>query len=101
MIEFHWTEAYTLSTETSWTSGIYLALLTNAQNYQNYIIFVVRDDSRVADLLYQVPLTAWQAYNNYPNDGRTGSAQTIGGAGSASLLRIVPFPSNSFCNHAR
>src|SRR6266704_4554894 len=31
MIECQWAPAYTLATQTSWTSGIYLALLTNTQ----------------------------------------------------------------------
>ena len=74
MIECNWTPVYTLATQTSWTSGIYLALLTNAQGYQNYIMFVVRDDSRVAPLLYQQPVTTYQAYNNYPFDNRTGKS---------------------------
>src|SRR6266705_2862309 len=74
MIECHWAPAYTLATQTSWTSGIYLALLTNAQMYQNYIVFVVRDDSRLAPLLYQQPVTTYQAYNNYPNDNATGKS---------------------------
>src|SRR2546430_1590962 len=74
MIECHWTPAYTLATQTSWTSGVYLALLTNAQMYQNYIVFVVRDDSRVAPLLYQQPVTTYQAYNNYPYDNKTGTS---------------------------
>src|SRR5262249_17790798 len=74
MIECHWTAAYDLTAQTSWTSGIYLALLTNAQNYRNYIVFVVRDDSRAAPLLYQQPVTTYQAYNNYPLDGATGKS---------------------------
>src|SRR6266550_3257404 len=74
MIECNWAPGYTLTTQTSWTSGIYLALLTNAQMYQNYIVFVVRDDSRVAALLYQQPVTTYQAYNNYPDDGSTGKS---------------------------
>jgi N,N-dimethylformamidase beta subunit-like protein len=74
MIECHWAPAYSLATQTSWTSGIYLALLTNAQGYQNYIIFCVRDDSRVASLLYQQPVTTYQAYNNYPWDNATGKS---------------------------
>src|SRR5438477_1934490 len=37
MIECNWAPAHTLATQTSWTSGIYLALLTNAEMYQNYI----------------------------------------------------------------
>ena len=67
MIECNWAPAYTLATQTTWTSGIYVVLLTNAQGYKNYMIFVVRDDSRVAPLLYQQSVTTYQAYNNYPN----------------------------------
>jgi hypothetical protein len=74
MIECRWAPAITLATQTTWTSGIYLALLTNAQNYQNYIMFVVRDDSRVAALLYQQPVTTYQAYNDYPYDTATGKS---------------------------
>ena len=66
MIECKWTTAYNLATQTSWTSGVYLAVLTNAQTFNNYIVFTVRDDSRVAALLYQQPVTTYQAYNNYP-----------------------------------
>jgi len=51
MIECQWAPAYTLATQSSWTSGIYLATLTNSQQLQNYILFAVRDDSRVAALL--------------------------------------------------
>lgn len=92
MIECHWAPAYTLGTQTSWTSGIYLALLTNAQAYQNYIMFAVRDDSRVAAFLYQQPVTTYQAYNDYPYDQATGKslytfnsygANTVSGDASA------------------
>jgi len=74
MIECHWAPASTLATQTSWTSGIYLALLTNSQLYRNYIMFVVRDDSRTAALLYQQAVTTYQAYNDYPYDGVTGKS---------------------------
>jgi len=74
MIECNWAPAHTLATQTSWTSGIYLALLTNAEMFQNYIVFVVRDDSRVAPLLYQQPVTTYQAYNDYPFDNATGKS---------------------------
>lgn len=95
LIACGWSPAYTLAVPDSWTSGIYLALLTNAQSYQNYIVFVVRDDARVADLLYQQPITTYQAYNNYPADGATGKslynfnsfgANTLTGARRASQV---------------
>src|SRR5216117_3629654 len=74
MIECQWASAYTLATQSTWTSGIYVALLTNAQKFQNYIVFAVRDDSRIAALLYQQPVTTYQAYNNYPYDNTTGKS---------------------------
>src|SRR5205809_7281030 len=74
MIESLRTPAFTLATHTSCTSGVYLALLTNAQTYRNYIVFVVRDDNRVAPLLYQQPVTTYQAYNNYPYNNQTGKS---------------------------
>jgi N,N-dimethylformamidase beta subunit-like, C-terminal len=70
----NWSPSYTFTVPTTWTSGVYLALLTNSQNYQNYIPFTVRDDTRKADLLFQSSVTTWQAYNNYPNDGATGKS---------------------------
>jgi hypothetical protein len=74
MIVCHWQPSYTLNVPTNWTSGIYLALLTNAKSYQNYIVFAVRDDQRAADLLYQQSVTTYQAYNNFPDDGKTGKS---------------------------
>lgn len=92
LIECQWTASYTLATSSTWTSGVYIAVLTNAQGYKNYVSFVVRDDSRVAPLLYQQPVTTYQAYNDYPYDDRTGKslyafnsfgANTVGGSKAA------------------
>jgi len=92
LIECAWTPSYTLTVPANWTSGVFLVQLTNAQGYQNYITFVVRDDTRRADILYQQSVTTYQAYNNYPDDGATGKslynynsygANTISGIRSA------------------
>src|SRR3989440_8174300 len=53
LIECNWTPSYTLTVPTNWTSGVFMVQLTNAQGYQNYITFVVRDDARVADIMFQ------------------------------------------------
>jgi hypothetical protein len=74
LIECDWTASYTLTVPTTWTSGAFLVMLTNAQGYQNYITFVVRDDERRADLLFQQAVTTYQAYNNYPDDRVTGKS---------------------------
>ena len=93
LIECNWTPSYTLAVPTTVTSGVFLVKLTNAQGYQNYITFVVRDDASSADILYQTSVTTYQAYNNYPNDGATGKslyasfnsfgANTVGGTRAA------------------
>lgn len=94
MVSYQWTPGYTLAIPNDWTSGIYLAKLTNADGFENYISFVVRDDSRSADFLYQQPVTTYQAYNPFP---RVNSAplQTLSlgqkpNATSASSAAPVP-----------
>jgi hypothetical protein len=73
LISCPWSASYALRVPATWTSGVYLAVLTNAQHYQNYVVFVVRDD-RPAALLYQEAVTTYQAYNNYPDDQATGKS---------------------------
>ena len=90
-----WNPSFTLAVPDTWTSGIFVALLANAAGFQNYIVFVVRDDSRTADLLYQLGVNTLQAYNNWPNDNSTGKsfynynsfgATTITGATRAAKI---------------
>ena len=69
-----WTASYVLTIPTDWVSGIYFAKLTDTAGYQNYIQFAVRDDARTADFLYQQPVTTYQAYNAYPDDGVKGKS---------------------------
>src|SRR6185503_5547787 len=51
-IECNWTAGYVLTVPADWTSGVYTAMLTNDQGFQNFIMFVVRD-GRPAPFLYQ------------------------------------------------
>jgi Bacterial Ig-like domain len=74
LVECTWIPSNTFTIPATWTTGVYLALLTNSQNYQNYIVFVVRDDSSQSALLYQQSVNTNQAYNNYPDDNATGKS---------------------------
>lgn len=74
MVVCPWSASYVLAVPTNWVSGIYFAKLTDAAGYQNYIQFAVRDDARQAGFLYQQPVTTYQAYNQYPDDGVKGKA---------------------------
>jgi hypothetical protein len=72
LIECAWPSSYVLTVPATWVSGIYLARLTgNQSGKQSWIIFVVRDDSRSAALLFENSVTTYQAYNFWPN-GATG-----------------------------
>jgi hypothetical protein len=48
------------------TSGIYLAKLKRLDDGgASHIVFIVRDDARQADVVFQTSDTTWQAYNQY------------------------------------
>ncbi len=66
LVEYNWNNSYTLQTQTSWTSGLYLAKLTeSATGKQSYVEFTVRDDGRPAELGFQEASSTVAAYNNY------------------------------------
>jgi hypothetical protein len=47
-----------------WRSGVYLAKLEESiGHYQSYVIFVVGDDNDAADVVFQLPVNTYQAYN--------------------------------------
>src|SRR5262249_19767479 len=61
----NWMSSYTLTLPSTWTDGVYLAVLSSTLGYQNYVPFVVRNDARTASLLYQQPANTYQAYNSW------------------------------------
>ena len=64
IVECNWTHPFSLKIEENWTSGVYLAKLQeNTSNTQSYIIFVVRNDAKPTDILFQLPVTTYQSYN--------------------------------------
>jgi hypothetical protein len=71
LIECAWTSPYVLTTidtndPSGWVSGVYLVKLTGkSSGLQSYIIFVVRDDTRSSELLFQASVTTYQAYNGW------------------------------------
>ncbi len=77
-----WTKSWTVRAQASWTSGLYLGVMTSAAGYRNYVPFVVRDD-RLAALLVVVPFTTYQAYNQFPRDRRLGKSLYYGYAPAA------------------
>jgi hypothetical protein len=71
LVECNWTDPYVLTAGGArdagdWPSGVYLAKLTaETSGAQSYIVFVVREDDRPSDYLFQSSVTTFQAYNNW------------------------------------
>ncbi len=64
MVECKWTNPYTLSIPSDWVSGQYVARLRGlSSGKESLIAFVVRNDGRRADLMFQSSVTTAQAYN--------------------------------------
>jgi hypothetical protein len=64
MIECNWTHPLTLTIPSNWVSGIYVVKLTGVPSgKQRLISFVVRNDGRQSDLMFQNSATTAQAYN--------------------------------------
>jgi hypothetical protein len=78
MISCAWSPAWTLGVPTDWSSGYYIAVFTTSNGYRSYTPFVVRDDARRADLCVVIPFSTYQAYNQWPRDGRTGKSLYYG-----------------------
>ncbi|MGP3984029.1 N,N-dimethylformamidase beta subunit family domain-containing protein [Streptomyces sp. KR80] len=90
----HWWLSWRLQVPSYWNYGAYVAVLTTSDGYRSHIPFTVRDVPSaahssdelscsdellrsappVADLLLLLPDITWQAYNLYPEDGRTGAS---------------------------
>lgn len=70
----HWWQSWRLQIPPYWKSGAYVAVLTTVDGYRSHVPFTVRDVESRADLLLLLPDVTWQAYNLYPEDGRTGAS---------------------------
>src|SRR5947208_10865727 len=60
LIECDWTASYTLTVPATWTSGVFMVQLTNAQGYQNYITFVVRNDAGAEAIMFNKAAATYQ-----------------------------------------
>lgn len=64
LVECNWSVGYALQTTKEWMTGVYIVKLEESEaQKQSYIIFVLRDDSASPDILFQLPMTTYQAYN--------------------------------------
>jgi hypothetical protein len=93
----NWRVSYSLSVPSAWTAGIYLASIrslapppgTKLNAYAHDVVFVVRDDTRRADFIYQQPVATEEAYNSYAYGPGLYDVQAVNG-------HLVPVAKASF-----
>jgi hypothetical protein len=78
MISCAWEPAWSLAVPRTWTAGSYLAAFTTEDGHRSFTPFVVRDDARRADFLVVLPFSTYQAYNQWPLDGKVGKSLYYG-----------------------
>jgi hypothetical protein len=96
LLDANWTPSYRLEVPSTWLSGIYLALLTDAGGKQTYVPFVVRQDERPSDLMFKASFNTYQAYNAWGSkslyaDNSVGPVTVSGGAGAVKVSFNRPF----------
>ena len=64
-----WPVTFSFSTRypdgSSWLTGVYVVLLTKNDGFQTYAIFILRDDTRDAEVAVHLPTATWHAYNDF------------------------------------
>ncbi len=90
-VECNWSTSYTLSVGSNWTSGVYIAKLTDSTSgKQSQVWFVVRNDSSTSDILFQTSFNTFLAYNNYDGYSLYGF-NSIGGQAALKVSYDRPF----------
>ncbi|MGH2595649.1 MAG: N,N-dimethylformamidase beta subunit family domain-containing protein [Actinomycetota bacterium] len=77
MVTCPWTNSVDLAVPSTWTSGVYFAVLTTASKYQSEIMFTVTDP-RPSDIVFVSSVNTYQAYNNFPYDPPDGVGWNAG-----------------------
>lgn len=91
-----WAPTFSLSTRhsdgTPWLTGVYLVMLTKVNGgWQTAALFILRDDTRDAEVGVQFPTATYQAYNNYGGESLYESSRGLSGgkARKVSLDRPI------------
>lgn len=91
-----WPPTFTISTRhpdgSPWLTGVYVIQFTKEDGWQTYDVFILRDDTRDAEVAVQLPTATWHAYNSFGGESCYVSQHGLAGghARKVSLAR----PSN-------
>jgi hypothetical protein len=101
-VALSWPSALTVQTGNTWVSGVYIIVLSTSfgagPSTTAYVPFIVRDDASSSKVLFVLPTSTWQAYNewggkslyDYNSKGATVTSLT-GASGSPTRATQVSF----------
>ena len=95
LVRAGWPATFSFATNNTdgspWLTGVYIVLLTKEDSWQTYAIFLLRDDTRHAEVALQLPTATWQAYNDFGGESLYVSAHGMPGghARKVSLDRPI------------
>jgi hypothetical protein len=90
-----WPSTFSISTRhddgTPWLTGVYLVMLTKQDGLQSALLFILRDDSRDAEVAAHFPTATYQAYNNWGGESLYMTSRGLSGgkARKVSLDRPI------------
>lgn len=61
----HWRPSVSITVPENWVTGVYMARFETQTGAYTFTTFIVRDDVRASEVVVQIPVTTYQAYNNY------------------------------------
>ncbi|HKY73005.1 MAG TPA: N,N-dimethylformamidase beta subunit family domain-containing protein [Nitrospira sp.] len=95
LVRAGWPPTFSFSTKnsdgTNWLTGVYLILLTRSDTAQTHAIFILRDDTRNAEVALHLPTATWHAYNDFGGESLYVSSHGLSGghARKVSLDRPI------------
>jgi hypothetical protein len=96
LVECNWSTSYTVQVGNNWTSGLYVAKLTDqATGKIAHVWFVVRDDSSTADIVFQSAVSCVLAYSTTGGYSLY-SFNSIGGQRAFKVSYDRPFSQASY-----
>jgi hypothetical protein len=90
-----WPSTFTIATRHGdgrpWLTGVYVLLLTKEDGLQTHAIFILRDDTRNAEVAVHLPTATWHAYNEFGGESLYVTSRGLSGghARKVSLDRPI------------
>jgi hypothetical protein len=89
MLTCNWHRTIAIHIPEHWISGVYVAVVTSAANFQSLVPFWVVERHSHSDLLFLSSLNTYEAYNDFPFDPAPGDTSGLPATGHS----LYPFSS--------